>query len=181
MNITVTAKHMELNDQIHAQVDRGIEKLTRVFDGLIEAKCILSAEKHRHECEISLKVFRVTLHSRHQADEVMSAIDGAMEKLHRQLKRYKAKLKDKTRPVAPVESRVDVIAPHFHDAEEAEIRHKVLDSGSYDLSAMALDEAVMQMEHQGEDLLVFTNEETLRINVVYKRKDGNIGLIDTAG
>ena len=177
MQINVTGRHLELSDDIKSHTTRRLRKLDRFYDGIIEARVNLSVERHLHQAEVDLSVHRSNLHAAQTADDLRTAVDRAVDKLERQLKRHKSKLRGHGHEsVSPASA--TPIAPSFRDDEERVVRERVLGSAPYDLAPMRIEDAIMRMEQAGEDALVFTNETTARVNAVYRRQDGTMGLVD---
>jgi putative sigma-54 modulation protein len=94
MRIDITARHFELTKALQDHVRERLGTLVKYFESIIHAHVILSVEKYRHITEITMKISRLTMASREESDNMYSSIDGAVEKLERQVKRYKQKLKN---------------------------------------------------------------------------------------
>lgn len=94
MRIDITARHFELTKALEDHVRERLRTLKKYFESIINAHVILSVEKYRHITEITLKISRLTMASREESDNMYTSIDGAVEKLERQVKRYKQKLKN---------------------------------------------------------------------------------------
>jgi putative sigma-54 modulation protein len=133
----------------------------------------LSIQKYRHKAEVLIKANGMMIQAEGITGEVYSAIDEVAEKLERQIKRYKEKLtahrKTETRTRA---------AQASTETPAAEETGKIIKRKQFSMKPMAPDEAAMQMDLLGKDFFVFTNDKTGDINVIYKRKDGNFGLIE---
>lgn len=96
MDITITARHADLSDSVKAHTDEKLSRLDRYFDGIQEAAVIVSKEKFRYQCEITLKVAgRADLVSTEETAELLSSIDGAIDRLERQVKKHKGRLVDR--------------------------------------------------------------------------------------
>ena len=121
MRIDITARHFELTKALEDHVQDGLWTLKKYFDRLINAHVILSVEKYRQIAEITLKVSGLTLASKEESDDMYTSIDHALDKLERQVKRYKQKLqnhKSKRREVE--EARVEGSEETFEFGEEGD-------------------------------------------------------------
>jgi putative sigma-54 modulation protein len=136
-----------------------------------EAVVTLSVEKYRHKAEVLLKVNGVKIQAEGKTDEVYSAIDQVVEKLEKQVVKFKEKQHDyrkgeKKTPEKPGAAGLE---------SGTIIKHK-----RFDMKPMSSEEAVNQMELLDKDFFIFTNDRNGDINVVYRRDDGNYGLIEPA-
>jgi len=95
MNITVTARHFDLTPELKEYVEREINGLTRYFDKIISADVILDVEKYRQTAEVKIKVYRDVLTGTADSDDMYASIEMVIDKVKRQLKKYKGKLKEK--------------------------------------------------------------------------------------
>jgi len=173
MNIIVTGRNLDVTPVLKKYVEEKLTKFDRYLSNISEAVVSLSVEKYRHKVEVLLKVNGFLIQAEGITGEIYSSIDEVVEKLKRQIKRYKEKLvshrksEGKTR-----ETPVDVTAP----AEPG----RIIKNKRFELKPMSPDEASMQMELLDKAFFVFTNEGSGEINVIYRRKDGNFGLIEPA-
>jgi len=95
MNTKVTARHFELTPEIKNLAEENFEGLLRYFDHIISCHLILDVEKHRKLAELQIKVFGQTIRAKDETDDMYVSIESAFDKAHRQLKKYKGKLKQK--------------------------------------------------------------------------------------
>jgi len=167
MNIIVTGRHIELTDNLKRYAEKKIKKFKKYLGNITEAIVTLSAEKYRHRAEVLLKVNGVLIQAEGITQEVYSSIDEVVEKLERQVKKYKEKIVSHRgkREKTPLPSAVRESSP------------KIIKK-AFDLKPMSTEEAVMQMELLQKNFFVFTNASSGDINVLYKLKDGNLGLIE---
>ncbi|MBI4826397.1 MAG: ribosome-associated translation inhibitor RaiA [Nitrospirae bacterium] len=168
MNIIVHAKHMELTDNLKKYAEEKIGKFNKYFSDVTETTVTLSIEKYRHKAEVLIKANGSFIQAESITDEMYSSIDEVVEKLERQVKKNKEKLVSKRKGRAkPGET--------FASAEPAPA---IIKSRSFDTKPMSIDEAAMQMEILKRDFFIFTNASSGQINVLHKRKDGNLGHIE---
>jgi len=177
MNVILTSRHIELGDDVKSYAEKKLRKSETFFDHIIEAHMVLSAEKHRRIAEVTLNAKHATFHATEVSEDMYSSIDGVMEKIDSQIKRYKEKLKDNRHRAK------DLIS------EEEEVEEEDLASKAYETpqitkvkkfasKPMTTQEALMQLDASDDEFLMFSNSQTDRINVIYKRKDGSYGLIE---
>ena len=173
MNIVVTGRHLEVTPALRTYAEEKITKFKKYLPDASEAIVTLSVEKYRHKAEVLLKTNGILIQAESVTGEVYSSIDEVAEKLDRQVKKYKGKTTSYRKGAArPAESREETAPPH----EEG----RIIKNKRFDLKPMSPDEASMQMELLDKDFFVFINDKSNDINVIYRRKDGNFGLIEPA-
>jgi len=171
MNIIVTGKHLGLTPALKGYAEEKIRKFERYFSNITEAVVTLSVEKkYRHKAEVLLKANGMLIQAESVTGEVYSAIDEVTEKLEKQVKKYKEKLVSHRKGEGKNAEALSQETP----AETGSI----IKRKRFDMKPMGPDEAVMQMELLDKDFFVFTNGSSGNINVVYRRRDGNFGLIE---
>lgn len=171
MNIIVTGRHLEVTSALKTYAEKKIKKIGRYLSNISEAVVTISVEKYRHKAEVLLKVNGVLIQAEGVTGEVYSSIDEVVEKLERQIKKYKEKLVSHRKSegkAGAIES--NVAAP----AEES----RIIKNKRFELKPMSPDEAAMQMDLLDKNFFVFTNDNSGDINVIYRRRDGNFGLIE---
>jgi len=170
MNVSVNGRHMEITEALKSYAEEKVTRLDKYLPAGAEAVVILSVEKYRHKAEVQIKVNGILIQAHEETAEMYSSIDNVLEKIGRQVRKYKEKLKakkgrgeEKALPEEPgvVEKIPDIIK-----------------TKRFDMKPMTADEAVMQMELLDKEFFVFSNVDTGSLNVIYKRKDGNVGLIE---
>jgi len=182
MQVSITGRHVELTEPLKAYTKEKLLHLKHSFDQVVDVHVVLSVEKFRQCCEVTIQAARLTIHGSHETEDMYASIDGVVDKLNRQLKRYRAKM-HKHQAVPLKESSISVshkvLAMAEHEDEiPADHVHDVLELEHMSVKPMSVDEAVMQLElSERQPLLVFTNEETNSMNVLYRRKDGKLGWI----
>ncbi|MCX8026300.1 MAG: ribosome-associated translation inhibitor RaiA [Thermodesulfovibrionales bacterium] len=168
MNIIVNGRHLEITDAIRNYATEKVSKFGKFLSNINEAIVTLSVQKHRHKAEVLLKVNGVMIQAEGTTGELYSAIDEVIDKLEKQVIKYKEKLHEKRKG----EKRVIQHAPPQEEKGRI-IKHK-----KFEMKPMSPEDAVHQMELLDKDFFVFVNEATDSISVVYKRQDGNYGLIE---
>ena len=177
MQIAVTFRHMETSDPLRDYVEEKLDRVKKYIEEPIDAQVVMSVEKKiRHRAEITLVAKGVTIKGSEETNDMYAAIDAVVDKIERQLKRYKEKLKDH-KPSSGRERQIQKSIFAAESFDEGSNEPVIVRSHSFPVKPMSVEEAVMQMDLMHKDFLVFTDDESEEINVVYRRKDGNYGLI----
>jgi putative sigma-54 modulation protein len=171
MNIVVTARHLELTPALREYAEQKVRKFDRYFSHISEVDVTLTAEKNRHKADVLIKANGMLIQAEGATTEIYSAIDEVVEKLERQIKKYKEKLTSR-RKAEP--KGAAMAAPEAPAPEEG----RIIKVKRFDLKPMTPEEASLQMELLNKSFFIFTNALTGDINVLYKRNDGNYGLIE---
>ena len=175
MKVTVIAKNIELTPAIKDMVEKKISKLDKYFDPNVEAKATLSVQKNRQIIEVTIPFNGVILRGEEGTEDLYKSIDLVEEKLERQIRKQNTKLSRRN-------STGSLRYPDFNsidtNEEEDEEDSKVVKTKSFDVKPMSSEEAILQMELLGHNFFVYQDWKTSKVNVVYKRKDGNYGLIE---
>jgi putative sigma-54 modulation protein len=193
MNVIVSGKNLRITEALREHASEKIEAIQRYFDHIIEADITLSLDKRKTDSQSSRADVTVwangtILKSTEHREEMFAAINGAIGKIERQLKKYKQKLRElpKRRGALRGEARR---APEPEPVQESvhtlmslrggtEGQPRIIRTHNFAMKPMSVDEAAMQLEVLNQEFVVFANAETNEVNVVYKRQDGNIGLIE---
>lgn len=176
MQTSVTFKNIDPSDQLKEYVTNKLDRMDKLLDNPAEAQVVLSVEKIRHYTEIRLKGDRLNIVCREKASDMYSSIDLALDKLEKQLKKQKEKIKNH-RPNKGADS-VREMNPEVNPTAEAAPDIPEIRIESIDYKPMDIEEAGMQLELTEDNFLVFTNSRTNQVNVIYRRKNGGLGLIE---
>jgi putative sigma-54 modulation protein len=171
MNIIISGKHLEVTPALKKYSENKVKKVARYLSDISEAVITLSVEKYRHKAEVLLKVNGVLIQAEGVTGEIYSSIDEVSEKLERQIKKYKEKLVSRRKGANKSAESTQKSSP----PPEGGI---IIKNKRFELKPMSPDEASMQMELLDKDFYVFANDISGDINVIYRRKDGNFGLIE---
>lgn len=186
MRYQISGKQIDIGEalQTHVKDELGII-LDKYAQRPTDANVIFSKSGHEFVCETIVHLSTgLTASARAHATEIYAAFDGCGEKMDKQLRRYKRRLKDhhkdRTDPVELIGASSYILASDHDDAEsEPETLQPVIVAEmETKIPTLTVGEAVMQMELGGSPVLVFKNEGNKGVNVVYRRDDGNIGWID---
>ncbi|HWR72353.1 MAG TPA: ribosome-associated translation inhibitor RaiA [Nitrospirota bacterium] len=176
MQITVLGRHMDMTEALKNYATERFEKLDRYLPGNTQATITLSVvKKVHHIAEASIKANGVLVQASEETEEMYSSIDLLLEKIERKLRKYKEKLSDH-KHLAQRTGALTVAAP----AHPEERIPEIIRIKRFDLKPMLPEEAVMQMELLDKPFFVFSNAGNGLVNVIYRRKDGNVGLIEPA-
>lgn len=173
MQTSVTFKNLEPSEHLKTYVSEKLDRFDKLLDNPAEAAVVLQVEKHRHIAEISLTGDRLTVNGKEETGDMYSAIDMVLDKLEKQLKRGKQKIRERR---AGAKGQTRTIREEPAAAQEEDFGREILIQ-SVDYKPMDVEEAVLQMDLMTESFLVFTNARSEQINVLYRRKDGHYGLI----
>lgn len=169
MNIIVNGRHLEVTQALRGYAEEKIKKFERYLSNITEAIVTLSVEKYRHKVEVLLKANGTLIQAEGVTGEIYSSIDEVVEKLEKQVKKYKEKLVSHRKG----EGKGTALPP----ALASEVG-RIIKIKRFDMKPMSPDEAVMQMELLDKDFFIFANDVSGSMNVIYRRKDGNYGLIE---
>ncbi|SMC83623.1 putative sigma-54 modulation protein [Desulfocicer vacuolatum DSM 3385] len=184
MNTAVTFKRIDPSDALKSYVQKKMDRLDKMLENPAEASVVLSVEKIRHIAEITLICDKMKLHARESSENMYSSIDLLVDKLKAQIKKNKEKsrrhmsgnkqsIKDEDLAfVSPAIPDPQSPGPAPEGTPGPEV---VLES--INVKPMDVDDAVTQLTAGDDDFFVFSNARTERVNVLYRRNDGNLGLI----
>ena len=179
MQLQVKGRNFEINEQIRSYAEGKLGKLEKLVKDPTRIELELLVEKNpsisdNHIAEATVFTKGPVLRARESSADMKASIDQLVEKLERQVKRYRDKRKRGHRPFG-----------HSQPAEEApstptesETEPMIVKTKQFAIKPMTAEEAVLQMDLIGHDFFVFKNADTDEINVVYRRRDGDYGLIE---
>ena len=175
MRIEIRGDKLKVTDSIKSQIEEKLGKLDQYFNQPEEIKAyvVVRVKNNEQIIEVTIPTPKFTLRSETSHEDLYAAINLSVDKLERQIRKNKTKLKKKFKDALRYEM--------MEDIEEQELEEESLISKrkTIDLKPMDEEEAILQMELLGHDFYIFKNVDTDNISVVYKRKDGKYGIIDT--
>lgn len=178
MNIIVTGRHLEVTPALRSYAEEKIEKVEKYFNNVTEAIITLTVEKYRHKAEVQLRANGVLIQAEEISGAMYSSIDQVMDKIERQLKKFKEKL-TRHKGRGEGESIPNLKETAISDiVEEGQESTRIIRRKRFAMKPMSPEEAVMQMDLLDKDFFIFENDSTRDINVIYRRRDGNVGLIE---
>ncbi len=176
MDITVTFRHTEPMESLKTYAEEKISKINKYLDSPVEAHIVLTVEKFRHQADVTLSINGTRIKGVEETGDMYSAIDQVMDKIEKQVKRHLSKIRNR-RSENPRNERdagseeTDELAAFSQEESVIEIEKMVA-------KPMDSEEAAMQLNLSRQDFMVFRNAKSMEINVIYKRGDGNLGLIE---
>ncbi|AKG03901.1 ribosomal subunit interface protein [Salimicrobium jeotgali] len=178
----IRGENLEVTDSIRDYVEKKVTKLERYFDTppSSEVHVNLSVYNKEQTIEVTVPMKNLLLRAEEHNADLYAAVDLVVDKLERQIRKHKTKVNRKARQEGAPKH---VFAEMERDAqsrlEEDDEEVKIVRTKRFDLKPMASEEAALQMDMLGHSFYVFTNAETDETNIVYKRRDGRYGLIET--
>ncbi|MBW1807509.1 MAG: ribosome-associated translation inhibitor RaiA [Deltaproteobacteria bacterium] len=176
MQISVTFRNMKPSEALKKYVAEKTERLKKYFSRPADVHVVLAKHKYRSRAEIKVSHSGQVMKGEENTEDMYSSIDLALDKVERQV--IKNKDKRQARRSTPSVSEITVRHGIVEHEPKDEQRSKIVDTEEFSAKPMSVDEAVMQMELMNNDFLVFLNATSQDVNVIYKRRDGNIGLIE---
>ena len=173
MKVIVTGRNLVITDAIRDQVEKKLSKFDKYFRSDVEAHATFSVQKNAHIVEVMIPLKNGTLfRAEARTEDMYGSIDEAIDKIAKQMKKHKTRIEKKS---------------HDHDSirfeaipEPTEVysESSIVKTKRFGIKPMLPEEAVLQMDLLGHDFFVFLNGDTDDINVVYRRKDGDFGLLE---
>ena len=178
MAIACTFRHMEPSEELRLYVEDKIDKLKKYFDSPVDAHIVLKVEKFRHTADMTLSSDGNTMKAVEQTGDMYSSIDQVTDTIEEQLRRRMSRKKE----FKPDNIKGDVLEENEIEAQESLVESgpRIIKTERVDIKPMDINEAAMQIEMSNQSFLVFANARSKQVNIIYKRKDGNLGLIDTS-
>jgi len=174
MNIIINGRHLDITPSIRSYAEEKIKKFERFLVKISEVVVTLSVEKYRQKAEIFLRVNGVLIQAESVTEEIYASIDAVIEKIERQIRKIKDKMSSRRKDSK------GVVAGSTVPAASPETAIRTLKTVKIDMKPMSPEEAAMQMDILDRDFFVFSNDRTGDINVIYKLRDGDFGLIEPA-
>ncbi|MBQ2897745.1 MAG: ribosome-associated translation inhibitor RaiA [Clostridia bacterium] len=173
MKIKVVERKVTINDKTREKLENKLVKFDKLLGESAEAVATFNTQKDKIFLEISIRSDDMIIRAESSDADAKIAIDKIIDVLEGQFRKYKTKLSRKIKTFAP--------DAYFNEPSsvEEETEFKVVKSKKFFMKPMSVDEAILQMNLLGHEFFVFTNSETEKVNIVYKRKDLNYGLIET--
>jgi putative sigma-54 modulation protein len=179
MNVEITGRHIEITPAIQNYVLNRLRKFARILGEDLTFHVIIDVEKQRHTAEILLKSKLLDLTGKGETADMYSSIIRAIEKLERRALRQKSKIIETKRQRAKARSVAVKSGVSEQKAASAAVRRNGIQEEEAHKKPMAVEEAVMELGHSDYPFIVFRNVESGSVNVLYRRKDGSLGLIYT--
>jgi putative sigma-54 modulation protein len=173
MRVIISSKNFNASEHLKETIEKKFEKLGKYFSKDIVANVTLTMEKGRQKIEATINAKGTIFRAEEMTNDIYTGVDKVVDKLASQMSRFKTKLQRKHK------DHKEFIFANLPEATEPEPDEaEIVRRKKFDIMPMSLDEAIMQMELLGHTFYVFLNMETDNVAVVYKRKDGNYGLLE---
>ncbi|MBY6066196.1 ribosome-associated translation inhibitor RaiA [Leisingera aquaemixtae] len=184
MRYKISGKQIDIGEalQVHVQNELG-SAVQKYAERPTDATVVFSRSAHEYVCEATVHLSTgLSAQAKAHETEIYAAFDACCEKMEKQLRRYKRRLKDhhkdRSEPVEHLGANSYILASEEADSEPDSLQPIIVAEMETRIPSLSVGEAVMQMELAGAPVLVFRNEGKDGLNVVYRREDGNIGWID---
>jgi putative sigma-54 modulation protein len=178
MQINVTFRHTESSAALKEYAEEKMSRIKKYLDEPIEAHVVLRVEKFRHIAEATVSANGQRINGMEETEDMYSSIDMVADKIETQVKRYKDKMRNRKAANSDKTLAAEARPEEAPSLPEEDEERRVIMTEQYYAKPMDVDEAVMQLNLSNDDFMVFTNRSTDSFNVLYRRKDGNYGLIE---
>lgn len=175
MQTSLTFRNMEAEEWLKDYVDKKLSRIERYMDKPVSATVTLSMEKFRNVAEVKLSARGINLQGREEAKEMTLAVDSVIDKVERQIKKYK----QKTRNHKDVASRSESMDPGAEEYDEYDESSKVVETKKIILEPMSLEDAILEMDESRKMFVIYRDSSSERVSVIYRRDDGKYVLIET--
>jgi putative sigma-54 modulation protein len=179
MNISITGRQIDITPPIKSYTEAKLKKLNRFMNGITDIHVTLSLEKYRQIAEVNVHSRGNTyLTAVEESNDLYVSIDQAIDKIKSQAKKLQEKRIGKKRRSKRVETSGTFNVLAREESQTSESGPRIVESSRFVIKPLSVEEAVVQIEDEGAEFLVFRNASSERVNVIYRRPDGNFGLID---
>ena len=183
MATTITGRNFEVTPDLRELLEKKLNKvLEKLFDDVIDVRCVLQVEKYRNICEILIVGRDHDVKVVQESDESMrDAVESAVDHVKRQAQKNRKKIRDhragrQKGSAAPNEWAIQVLEPaHLRVADDN--RPRVIETVNVPIRQMSIEEAALRLDESKDQFIVFRDFDSDRVSVIYKRRDNNLGLI----
>lgn len=176
MDVIVTFRHIEPAESLRLYAEEKLQRINKYFDFPVDAHVVLEVEKFRHIADVTLNLDGTRIKAVEETSDMYSAIDQVIDTLENQIKRYRSKIRTKRADLRKREEQKEEQA--IEGSETQALDMPTIEVERIDVKPMDPEEAAMQLSLSSRDFMVFRNSKSMEVNVIYKKKDGNLGLID---
>lgn len=189
MQVNITFRGIDPIDSLKSYAREKVERVNKYLDKAGDAHVVLSLERHLQNADITIHSGSFVLRGREKSEDMYASLDLAMDKIERQLRRYKERLKHhhgrdrvhhREGALAALKVRHDVVEVAEPEKHPETPSPRIIRTNEFLTRPLKVEEAVMQMDLMNNDFYVFMNAESHEMNVVYRRKDGHYGLIEAS-
>ena len=176
MKITITGRKVNLRDSFKELVNKKLSKFEKFFGDDADANVTVTLEKNRQTVEITVRSKGYIYRAEQTSEDMNDALDTAVDRLAGQIRKNKTRLDKRLKSEKPLSAFEPLEADQPEVEEESDFQ--IIRSKKFQVSPMDIDEAILQMNMLGHEFFMFRNDFTNEINVVYRRHDGNYGLLE---
>lgn len=176
MNVSFTFRNTDAEEWLKDYAGKKIAKIQKYIDKPIEAQVILSVEKFRSVAEVKLVTKGITLNGKEEAKEMVLAIDKVVDKIERQTKKYKEKIRNHKESASRA-GEMPLTEASFEDESEEE-NPGIAETRRVVLKHMSVDDAMMQMEESKNSFIIYRDLSSEEVRLIYRREDGNFVLLE---
>ena len=178
MKLDITGRHIDITPAIRDFTRDKLSKLDKWIDDVIEAHVVLFVEKHRHTAEVVVKSRHHTFTGTDETGDMYASIGNVVDKIEKQARRQKDKLTGRRKHVKSPTRRSAPTAADNDGAPAARGLPRIIRNDDLPMKPMAVEDAALQFVDSDREFLVYRDARSQRISVMYRRKDGNLGLIE---
>lgn len=180
MKLDITGRHIDISPAIRDFTRDKLSKLDRWIDEVMEVHVILSVEKHRHIAEIVVKGRHNTFTGTDETGDMYASIGNVVDKIEKQARRQKDKIAGRRKHAVPTSLTMSGSEPPSDgdDRSSASASPRIVRVNSTPMKPMTVEDAALSLLDSDNEFLVFRDARNQRVNVLYRRRDGNLGLIE---
>ncbi len=175
MQINVTFRHMDHSDELKEYINDRFARLKKYSDAPMNVNVVLTVEKFRKTAEVVITGDGIRAAAKQEHDDLRAAIDLVLDKIERQLKKFREKVKSRR---SSGQGGGQPSVAYGRESETTDDSDQVILIQKIDPKPMSIEEAADQLQINGKGFLAFINADTNRVNVIYWRKDGGLGLLE---
>ncbi len=178
MKITYTARKVNLRDNFKERVEKKLAKFKKIFSDDANVLVVVTMEKNRQTVEITIRDNKMVYRAESTQPEMNDALDRVIDILTRQIRKNKTRLEKRIKTGGSLDDLTSELSAS--EQEEPEDEYQVVRKKQVLIKPISVDEAILEMNMINHDFFMFINAETDEVNVVYKRDDGNYGVLEPA-
>ena len=179
MQVSVTFRNVEPTETLKEHAAEKVARIERYVHAPTDAHIVLSVEKHLHKADITIKGHGMLMRGKEKTEDMYASIDRAVDKIERQVKRYKNKLSNhKPRQGASAKVTLNYLDALSEPEPKPTPVDKVISRREIEVNTMSVEEAIMQMDLINNDFYVFINANSGDMNVIYRRGEDGFGVIE---
>ena len=171
MQLDITFKNIDSSDALKDYASKKLSKIDKYIERPSDLHVVLSVERRRHQADMTLNADGVMINAVETTEDMYSAIDMVVDKLERQIKKHKEKVQGKKGQAKVYFEGTGAVA-----GEEGSPR--IVHEKDYFVKPMSVEEAALQIDMTSKDFIIFQNTDSNQINLIYKRQDGDLGLVE---